>query len=452
MQFEITQEFVDNLQEIIARKDEAGANQVLSMMHAADIAEIYDELSIDEAKYLYFLLDKEKAGDVLIELEEDERKRFLDALPGELIANQFIDEMDSDDAADILGELSESKKQEVLAHINDLEQAGDIVDLLNYEIDTAGGLMAKEYIAVSENIAVNECISEIRRQAEHVDEIYNVYVVADEGVLVGTLSLKKLLIAPSSMKVGSICNHDVHYVKTDTDSEEVANIMNKYDLISLPVIDGIGRLVGKITIDDVVDVIKEEAEKDYQMASGISEDVETSDNVWILTRARLPWLMIGLLGGILGAMVIGNYESDLGLYPEMAFFIPLIAAMGGNVGVQSSAIIVQGLAGNSLGLETTGRKLLKEFFVALLNGAACSGLMLLYNIIVSDELALTLTVSTALYMVIIFASLFGTIVPLVLDRFKIDPALATGPFITTVNDIIGLIIYLSIGRLLYGVL
>ncbi|MDX9696154.1 MAG: magnesium transporter, partial [Bacteroidales bacterium] len=294
-------------------------------------------------------------------------------------------------------------------------------------------------------------LKEMRRQATEVDEVYYVYVVDDNNVLKGTLSLKRMLLASTNASIKSILNKDIISVKTDTKSEEVANIMEKYDLVALPVVDAIGRLVGRITIDDVVDVMREEAERDYQLASGITEDVEHTDNAWLLTRARIPWLFIGLFGGIIGALVIGNYESDLGLYPQMAFFIPLIAAMGGNVGVQSSSIIVQALATNSLGFESIGKKLSKELLVAGINGIILSSVIFAYNFFLSDSFALTITVSTALFSVIVFASLFGTFVPMLLERFKIDPALATGPFITTVNDIMGLFLYLMIGRVFFTI-
>ncbi len=452
MPFELSKDFIDRIKASIEAKDENAAIKILESLHPADIAEIYDELSIDEAKYLYLLLDKEKAADTIAELDEDDRERFLKALPSEVIAKQFIEKMDSDDAADVIGDMDEKKQEQVLSHIEDIEQAGDIVDLMAYDEDSAGGLMAKELIRVNENWTLTNCLREMRKQAEAVDEVYYVYVVDDNDILGGTASLKKMLLSDNRKKVIEISNKDIISVKTDTPREEVAGIMEKYDLVALPVTDSIGRLLGRITIDDVVDVIKEEAEKDYQMASGISEDIESTDKIWLLTRARIPWLLIGLLGGILVANVIGLYEIDLGMYPEMAFFIPLIAAMGGNVGVQSSAIIVQGLANNSLGIESTYKKLGREFVVASINGVILSVIIFVYNLFASDTYALTLTVSIALFSVIIFASFFGTLIPLALNKYKIDPALATGPFITTLNDIMGLFIYLMIGRILFAAL
>ena len=451
MSRELTREYISELRKIIEVRNDKAAIEKLEQLHSADIAEIYENLSKEEATYLFLLLDPEKASDVLVELEEDDREKFLEALPSDVIASQFIDHMESDDAADVIGDLAEKKKQEVLLHIDDVEQAGDIVDLLSYDEDTAGGLMAKELIRVNEKWGVATCIREMRKQAKDLDEIYYIYVVNDENVLLGILSLKALLLASASTMIRDIYDAEVRSVQTDADSEEVAQIMEKYDLIVLPVTDSIGRLMGRITIDDVVDVIRDEAEKDYQLASGITADVETTDSPARLSRARLPWLIIGLLGGIIVAAVIGKFEEDIQINPEMAFFIPLIAAMAGNVGIQSSAIIVQGIASNSLGFESTYRKLGKELVVSLLNGIILSGILFLYNYFVSNNLALTFTVSSSLFVVIIFAALFGTIIPLLLHRVKIDPALATGPFITTMNDIMGLFIYFLMGRVLYTV-
>lgn len=447
---DISREFVDELREAIKDNDEKKALLLLEEFHVADIAELYNEISIEEARYLYLLLDGERASDVLAELDHDDRERFLEVLPGEVIARKFIDHMDSDDAADVIGDLSEEKKQEILLHLENLEQAGDIVDLLGYDENSAGGLMAKEMIIVNENWTILTCLKELANQADEVDEVYYMYVIGDDNILKGIVSLKKMLLTNNATRVKTIIEDDIISVNTSAEAEEVAQIMVKYDLVAIPVVDSIGRLVGRITIDDIVDVIREEADRDYQMASGLTDEVEARDRVLHITRVRLPWLMIGLLGGVLGALVLGRFEGSLKMYPEMALFIPLIAAMGGNVGIQSSAIIVQGLANKSLMGESTFRRLLKEFIVAIFNGLILAALIFVYNLFVSDSFALTLTVSAALLAVIVFAALFGTSIPLILDRFKVDPAVATGPFITTMNDIVGLFIYMIIGRALYG--
>jgi magnesium transporter len=449
--FELTREFIDELKVAIENNDEVKVFNTVKDLHAADIAELYGGLTIEEAKFVYLLLDQDTAADVLIELEEDDREKFLEVLPGEIIARQFIENMDSDDAADILGELPNEKKDEVLQNIEDLEQAGEIVDLLSYDEDSAGGLMAKELIAVNENWDVETCIREIRKQAGEVEDVYYVYVTDDKDVLKGTVSLKRIMLARSNAKIKNLYQPDAIAVYTDATSDHVSKVMEKYDLITLPVIDAIGRLVGRITIDDVVDVIKEEAERDYQMISGITEDVEPSDNVFTITRARIPWLFIGMLGGIFGAQVIGMFEEEIKIDPKLAMFLPLILAMAGNVGVQSSSIVVQSLANQSIDLDSTWKKILKEVSIALVIATVFSGLILAYNIIFTDSLELTLTVSSSLFSVIMFASVFGTFIPVILNRFKIDPAVATGPFITTMNDILGMFIYLGLGRLLYGV-
>ncbi len=451
--FELTRQFVEELQELIVKKDEAGIKAILNDLHPADIAELYVELDMDQAHYLYFIMEDDVAADVITELEEDDRRRFLNSLPSEVIAKRFIDNMDSDDAADIISEFDDERQREVLSHIEDVETAGDIVDLLHYDENTAGGLMAKELIKVKDTWGIPTCLRSMRRQAEYVDEVYYVYVVDQGNVLKGTLSLKRMLLNSSSESlVKDIYNDDVISVNVDTSSEEVSNIMDKYGLVALPVVDSIGRLVGRITIDDVVDIIREEAGKDYQLASGITEDVEASDSVWLLTRARVPWLLIGLLGGIVGSRVIGGFESYLGRFPHLAFFMPLIGAMGGNVGIQSSAIVVQSLASGVKDLETSLTKWFKEISVALLNATVLSFIIFGYNQIIGSDMALTYTVSLALFSVVIFASLFGTLIPLVLNRINIDPAVATGPFITTLNDIIGMFMYLTIGAYFYNLL
>lgn len=450
MQFELTKEYLEEIKLHLDEDQKTVLLQKINELHPADIAEILDELNEDYANRLYPYLESEVAADVLIELEEDVRERLLSNLNAKEIAEKFIDHMDSDDAADVMAELPDRKKDDVISAIKDAEQASDIVDLLNYPENSAGGLMAKELIKVHIDWSMLKCLKEMRKQAENIENVYTIYVVDDRDKLVGTLSLKKLLLAPQGSKVKDLYSEDVLSVKAYEESEEIASIMDKYDLVVLPVVDELDRLIGRITIDDIVDVIKEEADKDYQMASGISESVDSTDSVKILTRARLPWLLVGLLGGIFGALVINQYEDQLEIYPEMALFIPLIAAMGGNVGVQSSAIIVQGLANNSLGFDSLFTRLGKEFLVAILNGLVCSVLILIYTILYKDSLDLAATVSVSLILVIIFAGLFGTFVPLMLDKYKIDPALATGPFITTMNDIVGLFIYFGIGHLMYN--
>jgi len=445
MKFELTKEFLQEIIDKIDRQEFELIKTELSELHNVDIAELIEELDEEYGKILFELFEDETSAEILVELDEESREAVLEDLSSQEIAEDLIENLDSDDAADIIADLPSEKKVEVLSHIEDIEHASDIVDLLSYPENTAGGLMAKELIKVNEKWAVLRCVREMRKQAEEVDKVYTIYVVDDDDVLLGTLSLKKLLLSTEKTFIKNIYNEKVFSVKANSDDEEVANIMEKYDLIVLPVVDDLNRLIGRITIDDVVDVMKEEAMEDYNKASGISEQVDASDNILTLTRARLPWLLIGLMGGIMGAEVIGIFDIENNI--ELAFFTPLIAAMGGNVGVQSAAIIVQGLASNNLGMNSLSQRLIKELGVALLNGIICSGIIMIITSLIGYPNSISFTVSISLMAVIIFAALFGTFIPLVLDKYKIDPALATGPFITTVNDVLGLFIYFMIGKL-----
>jgi len=443
---EINNKFLENIFILISHKSANKIKDLICDLHVADIAEIIEELPIEQSNYLFQLIEEEKSALVLMELEEDVREHLLSLLSSKEIAIEVIENLESDDATDVISELPEQQKEEVLSLIEDDEHASDISDLLNYEEDTAGGLMAKELIKVRENWSNLQCLKEMRKQAADVKKVHTIYVVDEKDRLLGTLSLKRLLLSERNTEIKEITNYEIISVLTTEDDESVANIMSKYDLIVIPVVDENNVLIGRITIDDAMDIVKEESEKDYQMASGITEDVESSDSVWQLTRARLPWLLIGLFGGLLGAKVIGIF--DLKNNFELAFFIPLIAAMGGNVGVQSAAIVVQGLANDTIKINTIFSKLTKELGVALLNGVICSIIIFGATYLLGYPTELSLTVSLSLLVVIVFAALFGTFVPLTLDKYKIDPALATGPFITTVNDILGLFIYFYIGQLL----
>ena len=450
MRFELTKEFLDELRAKVAEQDGHWISEHLLELHYADIAEVLDLLSNEEAKYIYFQLEEDVQADVLMELEEEVRDRFLSSLSTKEIADQ-LENLDSDDAADILGEFSEEQIQEVISHMEDDEAAEDIVDLLNYDEDTAGGLMQKEFIQARLDWPVDRCLVELRRQAEDVEKVYTIYVVDDINKLVGLLSLKRLLFASPKTKIIDLYNgKNIISVKTSDSKEDVAKIMEKYDLVSVPVVDLQNKLVGRITLDDVVDVIKEEADKDFQLASGISERIDGTFSIWRNTRARIPWLIIAMLGGTLGAQVISRFEVGITEIPALAFFIPLITAMGGNVGVQSSAIVVQSIAKGNDQFAGILSKMYKEFLVALVNGLVLSA-MIFGIAYYFENSTLGFVVSISLFTVIIFAATFGTLIPLVLNRYDIDPALATGPFVTTLNDIVGLFIYFTVGMLLYHI-
>jgi magnesium transporter len=441
-------EFVDKLREDIANKNDESLIKDLDELYPADIAELYQELSLQEAIYLYLLMDGEKAADVLMELDEEDRHKLLKELPNELIAKRFVDNMETDDAVDLMRELDEDRQEEILSHIEDVEQAGDIVDLLKYDEDTAGGLMGTEMIVVNENWSMPKCIDEMRKQAEEMDEIYYVYVVDDDERLKGVLPLQKLITNPSVSKIKHVMKKDPISVRDNDSIEEVAEIIEKYDLVALPVVDSIGRLIGRISIDDVMDEVREQHERDYQLASGISQDVEASDNVFTQTAARLPWLIIGMLGGIGNSVILGNFSANFASNPKVALFIPLIGGTGGNVGIQSSAIVVQGLANNTLKTSNAFAQIMKESVVSLINASMISLIVFIYNFFMLGDNMLTVSVSLSLFAVVMFASLSGTLVPITLDKMKIDPALATGPFISIMNDLIGMLIYMSIVAIL----
>ncbi len=445
---EFTEEYLDNIRAIIAAREDDAAHRELADLHPADIAELYKDLDLEEAEYLYQLLDDDTA-DVLMELDEDDRRKLLHDMPAEKIAKQFIDHLETDDAVDIIQELDEEDRDKILSHIDDVEQAGDIIDLLKYDEDTAGGLMGTEMIVVNENWSMPECIKQMRMQAEDMDEIYYVYVVDNDYRLRGVLPLKELITHPSVSKIKHVMEADPVSVKAETPIDDVALDFEKYDLVAMPVVDSIGRLLGRITVDDVMDQVRESTERDYQLASGLSSDVESDDTLFTQTKARLPWLLIGMVGGICNSVILGNFESGFTADPTLALFIPLIGGTGGNVGTQSSAIVVQGLANGSMDIRNSFTQLMKELGVGLINGAIISLLVFVYNYFkLGGAQVTTVSVSLSLLAVVLFASVFGTFVPLTLERLKIDPALATGPFISITNDIIGMVIYMSISTML----
>ncbi len=449
MQFELTEEFIEQIEQYIANNDGDALKELLHDFHFADVAELLQELNHEEATYLVKLLDSEITSEALMELDDDFRERILDNLSPSEIADE-LDEMDTDDAADIIAELDDHIQKQVIDQIEDEEHAADIVDLLRYDEDTAGGLMAKEFVRVKETWTVAGCVREMRRQAENVTRVHSIYVTDKYGKLKGRLSLKDLLTASERAHISDIYIPKVDYVNVHTEAEDVARIMQKYDLEAIPVVDDEGILVGRITIDDIVDFIKDEAEKDYQMAAGISEDVEADDSIWQLTRARLPWLILALIGGFVSVSVLGTFSGAMTEHATLFFFVPLIAAMAGNVGVQSSAIVLQGLANNSL-RGSLWQRLIKEVLLSLLNGFILSVILVVGGmLLLGMDFLFGLTIGISLISVIITAALIGTFMPIILDARGIDPAMATGPFITTSNDICGILIYFTIAKLILG--
>jgi magnesium transporter len=454
MAIEIDKEYLENIEILIRSGKDKDILTLLSEEHPADIAEIIDELNVKDGTYLVKLLDSEKTAEALLEIDEDDREKILKNLSAEEIADE-IDEMDTDDAADIIAELPTERMSEVMLEIEDDEHKKDIVDLLQYKEGTAGSLMAKELIKVNENWTIPKCIKEMRLQANEVTRVHSIYVVDNDNMLKGRLSLKDLLVASTKAHISDVYIPKVDFVNVNDKAEEVAQIMQKYDLEAIPVVDDENHLEGRITIDDIVDFIKEEAEKDYQMAAGITEDVEADDTIMELIKARLPWLIIALFGGFVSVTILSSFNSALNKYATLFFFTPLIAATAGNVGVQSSAIVVQALANGTL-KGSTWKRLLKEVTMSLINGIILAIILLLISNFVLDKIIvgftfkMAITVAISLISVIILASLIGTFVPLMLDKRGIDPAVATGPFITTSNDIFGLFIFFYIAKIILG--
>ncbi|MFD1293128.1 magnesium transporter [Lutibacter holmesii] len=448
MQFEITKEYIENIQQLIIDKHDNTLLKSLEDVHYADVAELIEELSTEDSLYIIKLLDSDFTSDVIAELDEDDREKILKGLSSKEIAEE-IDELDTDDAADIINELPEEQKEEVISQLEDVEHAKEIVELLRYDEDTAGGLMAKELVKVNENWNVLTCVKEMRAQAEEVTRVHSIYVVDDSDVLKGRLSLKDLLTTSTRSPITDVFIKNVDSVNVHDKTDEVARIMQKYDLEAIPVVDELGRLVGRITIDDIVDVIKEEAEKDYQMAAGLVDDVEADDSIIELTKARLPWLVLGLFGGLGSVFIMEGFDAALGNYKELFFFTPLIAAMAGNVGVQSSAIIVQGLA-NDIIKGSLFKRLIKEVSISLISGVVLGLLIIIFGLVTSMDFKFSFTVAISMLCVIIIASLIGTFVPIILDKRGIDPAIATGPFITTSNDIFGIFLFFYIAKSILG--
>ena len=423
---EYTDEYLEHIRRIIEADHAEEARKELAGLHPADIAELYKNLSIGEAEYLYRLLDEETAADVLMELDEDDRLKLIADMPAEEIAKQ-IDYLDTDDAVDLIQQLDEDERDEILSHIDDVEQAGDIIDLLKYDEDTAGGLMGTEMIVVNENWSMPECIKQMRLQAEDMDEIYNVYVVDNDYRLLGTFPLKKMLTHPSVSKIKHVMESDPVCVKADTPIDEVALDFEKYDLVAMPVVDSIGRLLGRITVDDVMDQVREASERDYQLASGISSDVDADDSVFAQTKARIPWLLVGIGSGLLASMILGTFESQLQAVTALALFIPIIGANG------------------TLDVRHFAAQLGKEIIIGLLNATVLTAVVMAYNLLtMPGDFAVTISVGLSLFVVVMFASILGTVVPLTLEKLHINPALATGPFIQISNDIVGLLIYVQI--------
>jgi len=449
-QFKINEELIDRIKKLISSGDKTKLIENLKDVHYADIAEIFELLDITEVVYIIKIFDKQKSADALAELDEDIREGIIENLSEKEIAEK-IEELDSDDATDIISELTEERQERVFSQIKDSSLAEDIKELLKYGENTAGGLMAKELVKVNENLSISKCLDEIRKQAKNVSRVHSIYVVDSGNKLKGRLSLKDLVTAKARTRVKDIYIPNVDYVHVNLEGEEVAKVMSKYDLEAIPVVNNRKILLGRITIDDIVDLIKDEADKDYQLAAGISSEVEANDSIFQLTKARLPWLFLGLLGGIGSVFILKDFEQIMNQpnYRDLFFYTPLIAAMAGNVGVQSSAIIVQGLA-NDLVKGSLLSRLIKEVGLSLINGLALALILIVFGQIVNQDLLMSVTIAGSMMGVIVIAALVGTFIPIILDKQGIDPAIATGPFITTANDIFGIFLFFYIAKIALG--
>lgn len=439
VEFELNKDFRDRFQEALNARDGEFIRQSLEEVNPADITALLYEFNAEESKYVLDLLPLTIRARIINDLDSDTRKSFLTIYNTQEIT-EIINLLDSDDAADILNELPIKTSEEIIALL-DPDLRSQVIDLLRYDSNVAGGLMAKELIKARDHWTVVQCVDEIRKQAENVTKFYAVYVVDDQDKLLGRVSLQKLILSDPRTIVKDILEDDVVAVETYMEDREVAEIMSKYDLESVPVVNVQGHLVGRITIDDVVDVITEQAEEERQIMSGITEDVEEDDSVWRNTRARLPWLIIGILGGMVSARFMGFFEAEIARITAISFFIPLIQATGGNVGIQSSSLVVQSLVSPGFVDEGLWKRLIKVFSVAVLNGLVLGAIVFGINGLVFGHDNLNMVVSLALFFVIVFASFIGTVTPLILNKLGFNPALASGPFITTTNDLLGLGVY-----------
>lgn len=446
--FELSKEYLESLQDSIEIQNNDFITQSFEGANVADIASLLDELNMDEAIYVLRLLPATTAADILIELDEDSLIQVIRELePTELAS--LIDQMESDDAADILILMPSKDREDVISHLQEREKSANILDLLRYDEDSAGGLMAKEFIRANKNWNVVQTIEEIRRQAEKVEKIYSIYVVDNRQHLLGRVSLKKIILASADTKISDIYEPELISISTHMEGEEVAEIMRKYDLESVPVVNAKNRLVGRITVDDILDLIREQSDEDIQAMTGISADVEESDSIFRISKARLPWLLIGVIGGLMGAKIIGFFEVGLSKYIALASFIPLVAATGGNVGIQSSSLVVQSLASKSVFDDTPWQRFVKALLIALVNGVVLAAFVFLVVVFIYRfDSIFGLTIGLAMFCVVLLSSFMGTVTPLVLDRFGINPAIASGPFITTANDLLGLSVYFGVAMLL----
>ncbi|WKZ70655.1 MAG: magnesium transporter [Melioribacteraceae bacterium] len=436
-------EIFENISTLIENQADKNLLSILADLHPADLGEIINHLDFEDAVYTFKLLDHETAGEVLTELDENLREKLLAEIETDHIVN-IVDQLDSDDATDIVSDLPEQIQEHVLDKI-DKEYSEDVKQLLKYPEDSAGGIMNSDFIFVYESQLVKDAIEEVRKNAEEIDNIYYIYVLKDDHKLVGTVSLKSLLTNPLDKPLSGVMEEDLLYVTPDVDQEEVARIIEKYDLVAIPVVDENMIMLGRITIDDVVDVINEEASEDLQRIAGLSEEEEYSDSSFRISRIRLPWLVVALIGQMLSAVVLASFEASLEKMIIATFFIPIVMAMGGSTGTQAAIVMVKSLTESEFWISDSFSRLFKEFRVALINATVCGAILLLVShFFFENEIRFSFVLTVALFVIMTNATMVGAIIPIGFKKFGVDPAIATGPFVTTMNDILGLIIYLTL--------
>ena len=433
---------IEEVKHLAEQGNRQGLKKLIDDMRAADLADLIEHLDPEERLFIFNLLEPDGAGEVLVEIETPVQERILKGLDNQAIT-EIVQRLDSDDAADLVGDLPGDRAREIIERVGD-EVSGELEKLLPYPEDTAGGIMALEFVAVKADASVKDAIDTIREKREEVENLYYIWVVGDLGELVGVISLKDLVLELTDRKISDIMNPEVISVHVDTDQEEVARLVKKYDLVAIPVVGDDQRLAGRITHDDIIDVIEEEADEDISLMAGVIDQEITEESALKISRARLPWLIAGLFGGIIAAAVINQFESSLEKVLALSFFFPVIMAMGGSTGTQAATIVVRGLATGDISLMNIGKRLWMEMRVALVNALVCGIILaLIVGTWVSDY-GLGSVVGLALVLIIVNAGVIGSAVPMVLKKWNIDPALATGPFVTTSNDILSLLIYLGL--------
>jgi magnesium transporter len=438
---------VQKIEELLEKGDEAAIRRLLAEEHPGDIAEILGFVGDEEEKCRLFRLTPETERPEILSHVDDATLTVLLARLSDHEISRAIDELPTDDAADIVGRLPEEDASRVLALLEEEDQE-NLQKLLEYPEESAGGIMESEFVAVPEHVTVEEAVAALRKREAEVEQVHNVYLVDDAGRLTGILPLWRVAIAMPGTRLDRLAERDVVGVPAQMDQEEVAAVVMRYDLPEVPVVDDAGRLIGRITVDDVLDVVEEEATEDISLMAGTGDEEIHETSPFRISMIRLPWLLIGLCGGIGSAFLMSRFEGELRRILALAFFVPVITAMGGNVGMQCSSIVVRALALGEMEAYRIARRLAREFSIAILNGFILGGILSLVAYLWHGAWVLGVIVGLSMFASILVAATTGTLFPMVFRRLGLDPALATGPFVTTSNDVINLLIYFVVAEFL----